>query len=93
MANALILKSPGVSTSKERLLFPRAAEPEKQEEVCVTDNWKNCPAYIKTSQAEKTNSGFNYEPEIKSHRVEAPNCGLWLAIYLLLTWATQHCNF
>lgn len=62
MANVLILKNSGVSTSKERLLFPRAAEPEKQKEACATDNWKNRPAYIKTSQAGKTNSGLNYEP-------------------------------
>lgn len=62
MANVFILKNPGVSTSNERLLFPRAAEPKTQKEVCVTDNWKNHPAYIKTSRPEKTNSGFNYEP-------------------------------
>lgn len=75
MAKVLILKNRGVGTSKERLLFPRAAEPEKQKEVCVTDNWKSCPAYIKTSQAEKTNSGFNYEPKIKSHK--GGNSKLW----------------
>lgn len=61
MANVLILENPGVSTSKERLLSPRAAEPEKTKEACVTDNWKNYSAYIKTSQTEKTNSVFNYE--------------------------------
>ena len=67
MANVLILENPGVSTSKERPWSPRAAEPETQKEACVTDNWKNHPAYIKTSQTEKTNSGFNYKPSIRSH--------------------------
>lgn len=63
VANVLILEKPGMSTSKERLLSPWAAEPEKQKEACVTDNWKSHSAYIKTSQTEKTNSGFNYEPK------------------------------
>lgn len=63
MANVLILENPGMSTPKEILLSRRAAEPEKQKEACVTDNWKNHSAYIKTSQTEKTNSGFNYEPK------------------------------
>ena len=68
MANVLILENPGVSTSKERPWSPGAAEPETQKEACVTDNWKNHPAYIKTSQTEKTNSGFNYKPSIRSHK-------------------------
>lgn len=62
MANMLVVENPGVSTSKKRLLSPRAAESEKQKEACGTDNWKNHSAYIKTSQTGKTNSGFNYEP-------------------------------
>jgi hypothetical protein len=55
-------KNLGLSTSKERLLSPQSSWTLKIKEACVVDNWKSHSAYIKTSQREKTNSGFNYEP-------------------------------
>lgn len=61
VANVLILENPGVSTSKKDCGPPEQLS-LTQKEACVTDNLKNSFAYIKTSQTEKTNSGFNYKP-------------------------------
>lgn len=51
-----------LALQKKESCNPRAADPEKQKEACVTENWKEHSAYIKTLQTEKTNSVFNHEP-------------------------------